>query len=226
MNFEFIWKGIFPTVCVMCGTVVEDTSTHICDDCYRALPLRKGFFMCCPTKSDALLYCSGVFCPLYYSGPVPTIVGELKFAGHREAAKAPAQLLAQMLRRCGMTLPGRNVCLVPIPLHRDRLRRRGYNQAQVIATEVAARTGIPLDKGLLLRANNTGPQHLRDRLQRLAMDAGFVASPRARGKVIILVDDVITTGTTMEAAALALRQQGATGVYYAAAAGNLPLLPE
>ncbi len=181
-----------------------------------------------PSRNDGFRFCSGIFCPLYYEGRVPALIADIKFHGRRESASILGALLAQMLRRSSLAPTGSGAApavLVPIPLHRDRYRRRGYNQAETIAARVSAATGIPLAPGLLVRGANTPAQHLQNRRDRMQMAAVFAASPRARGKVVVLVDDVITTGATMEAAAQALLLQGAQAVYYAAAAGNLPLSP-
>lgn len=195
-----------------------------------------------PSRNDGFRFCSGIFCPLYYEGRVPALIADIKFHGRRESASIPGALLAQMLRRSNLApgskgqggrdgscgIPSRAAApavLVPIPLHRDRYRRRGYNQAETIAALVSAATGIPLAPDMLVRGANTPAQHLQNRRDRIQMTAVFAASPRARGKVVVLVDDVVTTGATMEAAAQALLLQGARAVYYAAAAGNLPLSP-
>lgn len=214
-------KLIFPTTCVVCGGITESNSSHICNRCYRALPFRRSFFFNCPTKNDGLQYCHGIFCPLHYMGEVPKLISSLKFSGHKEVGIVLGGLLAKQLLRSGFNKSGS--VLIPVPLHRDRERRRGYNQAEVIARAVSLKTGIPLKSDWLLRRNNTAPQHHGNRIQRLSLDPGFVASPRVRGKVVILVDDVITTGATLETAAKILRANGARAVYYAATAGNLPL---
>ncbi|MBR5136506.1 MAG: ComF family protein [Clostridia bacterium] len=216
----------FPTTCVVCGAITENTTSHICNSCYKALPFRKGFSFCIPTKNDGFRHCSGVLCPLYYYGEVPRLISSLKFSGHREAGVVLGKILAQQVRRCGFLGRGNDVVLIPIPLHRDRERRRGYNQAEVIAKTVSDITGIPMEAQWLLRSVNTLPQHHNNRAQRLLMEAGFVASRQVRGRTVVLVDDVITTGATLESAAEVLLKNGAKAVFYAAAAGNLPLIPE
>ncbi len=228
MKISNILQSLFPTVCAICGAITENPSVHICNSCYKSLPFRRGFFIWGASRNDGFRYCSGVFCPLYYRDMVPALIADIKFHGRRDTASIHGALLAQMLLRSSLAPTasgGAPAVLVPIPLHRDRYRRRGYNQAETIAAQVSAATGIALAPDLLLRGANTPAQHLRNRRERMEMAAVFAASPRAAGKVVVLVDDVITTGATMEAAAHALLRQGAKAVYYAAAAGNLPLSP-
>lgn len=214
-------RGLFPTTCIVCGAVVNNPDMCICDKCYRALPMRKGFFMCRPTKNDGLVYSDGVLCPLYYLDQVTEMIAGIKFSGHKHVAVVFGKLLAQMVYRTGLCRE--NTILVPIPLHRDRHRRRGYNQAEEIARQISRFSGVPMGEDLLLRKNRTLPQHKKSHRERININPGFVASMAVRGKVVLLVDDVLTTGSTMEKAAQVLLERGAAAVYYLAAAGNLPL---
>lgn len=106
--------------------------------------------------------------------------------------------------------------LVPVPLHDSRMRKRGYNQAALMAGCIAQRTGIPCREDILIRTHQTEAMKnktLRDR--RAALDGAFFArSVEDTGKSFIIVDDIFTTGATVDACAAALYQAGAVSVHF------------
>ncbi len=109
--------------------------------------------------------------------------------------------------------------VVPVPLDRKRLRTRGFNQAELLATEVARLCGWPLRKKALRRLRTTLPQADLDEKDRWLNVAGaFAADGDLAGKEIFLVDDIYTTGATAEAASQALVEAGAERVYVATVA--------
>ena len=105
--------------------------------------------------------------------------------------------------------------IVPVPLHRRRLRERGYNQSALLAREVSKRSGIPIDEGLLIRTKDTTPQvQAANRQQRRTNVEGSFQCPQdVAGRALILVDDVATTGGTLSACASALKDRGAASVW-------------
>lgn len=137
-----------------------------------------------------------------------------KFRGLPSAARAAGGVLArEMLRRAA--LEGFDA-LVPVPLHPRRERLRGYNQAEVLAREVAAATGLPL-LTILERPRAGAPSwRLRRHERRAGLSGAFAVSPgagaAAAGKRLLLIDDVCATGTTLEECARALRAAGAADV--------------
>jgi ComF family protein len=149
-----------------------------------------------------------VWAPLVYEGPARGVVRALKFKGAHRAASAMAAQIATNAPPGWLESAAR---LVPVPLHPARARKRGYNQAALLATALAERTGLDVHD-CLQRAGPKGTQVGRDRAQRLTGIAGSirVETGRTPPAAAILVDDVITTGATLAACARALLENGTT----------------
>jgi ComF family protein len=148
-----------------------------------------------------------------YDGPMRRALAALKYTGAASLAPILAGLAEPTLGRV-LAIAG-DVALVPVPVHRERRRERGYNQAEAIARALGSRAGRPT-LGILERVRPTTKQHRLDRAARLAnmRDAFAVrASVRALPRAVIVVDDIITTGATLEACASVLRRAGVEDVY-------------
>jgi ComF family protein len=122
-----------------------------------------------------------------------------------------AEVMAAAMQRLE-PLTGR-VCLIPVPLGRRRLRERGYNQSEQLATALGAFTGLAVRSDLLHRCRETPTQTALTPEARQVNVAGAFTSSPVRGQSLVLVDDVFTTGATLIAAAAALRSAGADRVY-------------
>lgn len=106
--------------------------------------------------------------------------------------------------------------IIPVPLHASRRRKRGYNQAEIIAEEIAGMTGIPVRSDVLFRIRKTVAQKRLGRAERAAnLRGAFGASRRWKtGGNVLLIDDIYTTGATVERAAAVLKKAGAQNVYF------------
>jgi ComF family protein len=145
-----------------------------------------------------------LWAPVAYEGPARELVRALKFRGATKLAEAMA---AQVVANAPEGLLSEGV-LVPVPLHRERRRRRGFNQARLLANAVSARAGLPVWDGLA-RAGAANSQVGRGRRERRAGPAGSVHARDGKGPPrAVLVDDVATTGGTLSACARALREAG------------------
>jgi ComF family protein len=149
----------------------------------------------------------------HYSGAMRTLVHQLKYADRHDARTLLGRWLAEAGREL---LPGIDM-IVPVPLSRWRLLQRQFNQAAVLAGELARQTGIAADPLLLMRIRSTRSQVGMTRDQRRRNVAGAFSVPRhrraaLRGRSVLLIDDVVTTGATVDACARTLKRAGAQRV--------------
>lgn len=144
-----------------------------------------------------------------YATPIDRLLPRFKFHHDLAAGRLLAQLMAEAFAPLS-----RPAALVPIPLHRARLRGRGYDQALELARPLACALDLPMLDGALLRARPTEPQSRLDAAQRRRNLKGAFAvrAGAALPAHVVLVDDVMTTGATLHAAALALKRAGVARV--------------
>lgn len=148
-----------------------------------------------------------------YEGPIENALRRFKYEGWRLLAEPLGRLLAERLVVEGLAAR----CVVAVPLHCERQRARGYNQAELLAADLRRRLVVFEPVGKLVRIRPTPPQVGRDRLRRFenVRDAFEWHGPPLGGEAMLVVDDVATTGATLDACASALREAGSgpvTGV--------------
>jgi ComF family protein len=188
--------GIAPSRCAGCGRA----GRALCEDCVDAI------------EATPLPIVAGAAAAFEYGDEVRRVMHHGKFRDCRAALRAFAWLGAERLA------PPVGAVVTPVPLGRRRAAQRGYNQAKVVAQAFADFHQLPLVE-LLERTRHTPEQSTLDRSSRQANVAGaFVASARAAGLTVWLVDDVLTTGATTASAQLALSSAGAARVEIAALA--------
>lgn len=147
----------------------------------------------------------------WYSGSLERAIGRLKYQGARPLAVPLARLMVSVLREEPGFQPD---LVVPVPLHRRRERSRGFNQSELIARELCRLEGWQGAGRNLVRGRETPPQVGLDRIRRAENVRGAFAwvGPSLVGASVLLVDDVMTTGATLSACAMALGAGGATSV--------------
>jgi ComF family protein len=201
----------FPATCAGCDREGEP----ICARCRPALDVRLALPPGVPIGLPAELppgLLQAEWCAPF-GGVVRTALHQLKYAGERRLARPLGEALA---RRWAAVGAGGDL-LVPVPVHRARAAQRGYDQAVLLAEAAATALGLPAAPMLERRRETVAQYHL-DRSDRAANVAGAFAigSPAAaaavRGRWVVLVDDVMTTGATLSACATALADAGALGV--------------
>lgn len=202
--------GVVNSICGGCQADLPWLGA-VCPGCGVGLPSGTGTGPCgcCGTRLPGH---GAVIAPLTYEFPVDRMVTGAKFHRQLYFARALGELLGEFLAREAGDRPRPDV-LVPVPLHRGRLARRGYNQALEIARPVARRLGLPLSPRLVERIRGTPEQTGLTALQRRRnLRGAFRASAGCRGARVAVLDDVITTGSTVAALAGALRAAGAVSV--------------
>lgn len=188
-------------LCETCGLsldpIVPAGACRLCGLPVYAGPLCGGCLGRAPPWSRA-------WAPFSYGAALAQAIRRLKWDARPDLARPLARLLGG--------LGGDADLVVPVPLHPRRLRARGYNQAALLA--LAMPGGLPIELGALLRTRDTRPQtELEPRERRANVRGAFRARPeRLRGRRVLLVDDVLTTGATAEACTRALLDAGAAGV--------------
>jgi ComF family protein len=145
-----------------------------------------------------------------YEGALRDALHAFKFAGRRALAAPLGDLATE---QCVASLPGGIDALIPVPLAWERERERGFNQSTLLARRIARRLDAPTRPGWLGRIRSTRPQSELSAAERRANVRGaFRASARVVGRHVLVVDDVLTTGATLDACARALRAAGARRV--------------
>jgi len=148
-----------------------------------------------------------------YEGPVEKAIHRFKYEGWRRLSKPLSRLLAERLVIEGVAARW----VISVPLHRDRIKQRGFNQSELLAADLRRLLTLDAPVGELVRTRSTPPQVGKDRRTRFdnVKDAFAWRGPPLRGDPILLVDDVATTGATLNACATALNEAGSgpvTGV--------------
>ena len=174
-------------MCSLCGDAI--VSGELCTRC-QVSPLR----------------IAGIRSAVYFDGVLREAVHRLKYRG----CTALAQPLGDLMVVYWGQHPVLADVVVPVPLHAARLRERGYNQAALLARQMAAQVGLPVDEHTLTRHRATPPQVELNATQRMenVRDAFRCTDGGLAGKRVLLVDDVCTTGATLDACAVALYDEG------------------
>jgi ComF family protein len=222
---------VYPSTCFVCGRALSVEQAHFCTDCRKALTTDS--LPCCPrcaatvgphvplsggcnSCKNRLLHfeCAVRLGP--YDGLLRNTIIRLKHASGEGLAEVLGELCGSQMKKRLRNLQAD--AIVPVPLHWWRRWTRGYNQSEVLARGISHHLDIPCQPRWLRRIRNTPRQvgqSTRARQENVRQAFAVPAWAQVRGKAVLLVDDVLTTGGTANDAARALRAAGATRVLVA-----------
>lgn len=220
---------VFPSLCRRCGDLLDRPGERVlCGRCLAALVVCEAPFCpecgrffagaggphacghCLPSKPSFSTHRSAA----RYEGVLKDALLLFKYRGYRPLGRPLARFAYSAFKGNASLWSGADI-LVPVPLHKKRRRKRGFNQAEVLARELSRWTGIPVEAGSLRRIVSVMPQTTLRREARRAnvRDAFEIRRPsRIEGKVVVLVDDVFTTGSTIGECSRMLKKAGAAEV--------------
>lgn len=226
-----IMELLFPAKCPVCGTILLRNEKGICGGCRTRLPIVTE--PCCrhcgkPVASleqEYCLDCSGRKSALeqgtalwVYTDSMKRAIGNFKYRGCLTDGKFyGAELLAHKYNMLQLWEPD---CIVPVPLHWRRRWYRGFNQAACIAEVIGEGAGIPVIEDALLRVRYTSPQkgldhrHRRDNVKNAFVINAARQQELSAYRCVLMVDDIYTTGATLEACGSTLREAGVEKVYF------------
>lgn len=221
-------EALFPNRCPICEELV-DSQGELCGDCLGKLKyITSPFCMICGKQLDNELaetcsdcgrrhhsFIRGVGA-LAYTKEIKQSMYRFKYGNRREYAAFYGDIIVKL--KGHIIMSWKPDVIIPVPLHASRYRKRGYNQAALIAKEIGRRLEVPVEEGLLIRIVNTAPQkELNDKERTKNTKNAFqVTHNIVKYKRVLLVDDIYTTGATLDACSDVLTNAGAAQVYFAA----------
>lgn len=231
--FGMLLDLVYPRRCPVCDKAVKPFGSLICDECVAKIKYVKAPY--CNKCGKELKDKRAVFChdcsgrehsydkgmALFAYPSVAESVYRFKYCGRQEYAAYYGERMAAVLGRRIEEL--RPDALIPVPIHYSRKRLRGYNQAELIANELGGRLNIPVDTKLIKRIRKTVPMKDLSAVERQnnLKRAFKICRNDVKLNTVIIIDDIYTTGSTIDAMARELRRAGIRSIYFAALAiGN------
>jgi ComF family protein len=205
---------LYPPSCVLCGAV---TQHGLCAECAAELPENNCACVRCalPLFATEQTICGrclrkqprfdAAWSPFIYAQPLEWMIAQLKF----NAKLLQGNVLADLMLRRLPPFTAKPDCIIPVPLHNQRLRQRGFNQSVELVRPLARALAVPLDSSSCQRVRATSPQTAMNALQRRRnLRGAFTFSNDQNYQHVILFDDVMTTGATLNELAGLLKQKG------------------
>ncbi len=230
---EWLLNLLYPRRCPMCDRLLSRSEMYVCNVCAAQVQVaREPYCMKCgkPLAQEEAEYCRDCLCHPHvfdrgrtlfvYEGPLKKSIYRFKYAGRKEYAEAYAYFaereLGDFIRQV------KPDALIPVPLHRNRYRKRGYNQAELFAKALGRRLGIAVKAKLVRRTKNTLPQKELDitARQNNLKKAFKLCRNDVKLNTIIIIDDIYTTGSTIDALSEEFRRVGVQQIYFLAISGG------
>jgi len=222
---------LFPSRCLLCQKTVvaqlDNENIEICPDCLRQLPYNENScrqcalplaidleeeVLCgrCMKNPPAFDYS---YSPLRYEGDIVRLVHQLKFNEKITVSRSLSEIMLKYLSikmaEQGESHSNSPDCLLPVPLHNSRLRQRGFNQSIELARVVAKQLNIPIEFDAISRRRSTTSQMGLDAKQRRKNIKGaFLVVKEVSARHVLIIDDVMTTGSTVDELARTLKKSG------------------
>lgn len=229
---ECMLSLLYPKRCPMCDSILGKSEEYICSLCKEQAEFVRG--ACCMKCGKPVLqeeeYCKDCLVHPHifdrgrvlfvYEGVLKKSIYRFKYAQRKEYAQSYAYFaereLGEFIREVGPD------AFVPVPLHRRRFRKRGYNQSELFSRALGKRMGIPVLTKLVKRTKNTLPQKELDLTARQnnLKKAFKLCRNDVKLNTIILIDDIYTTGSTIDAVAEQFRRAGVKKIYFVAISGG------
>ncbi|MDO4338103.1 MAG: ComF family protein [Eubacteriales bacterium] len=216
---------LYPRHCPICHEILKDQKSLICPVCAGEIkPINSWRCMKCGRPvGETEEYCGecrkggreftqgrGIF---LYNDKMKASVVRYKYYGCREYGDFYAAAMCRYAR--DEILRWKPDVIVPVPLHKKKLRTRGFNQSEYLARRVAGFYGIPISVRIIYKTKNTKSQKkLSARERRKNLEEAFSVAERLDGLSVLVIDDVYTTGSTMDAVSAALKEKGAEKIYF------------
>ena len=199
-------------ICLACEKKITRMKEPVCKRCGKQLDdMCREYCMDCSRKTHRYTQGKAVF---VYQGEIRQSMYRFKYANRREYADFYAGEAAELYRKW---ITDHDIeVIVPIPMYAGKQRRRGYNQAEVFARALGRELDIPVDAGLVRRVRNTTPQKkLNDKERKANLKNAFqLTADIVKYKRVVLVDDIYTTGSTMDEVSKVLKASGVENIYY------------
>ncbi len=220
MKANLIWDIFldlfFLSLCLSCEIVIAKTDFGICADCHLQINIHDTLWcaicqarlanneMICHEKAPCILAAASD-----YENPViQNLIWQLKYQHRFSAAEIFGEILFRYYKTLELDWSG--FTIVPIPIYKARERRRGYNQALLLAKEFSQHTNLPMAENLLIKIKSTQPQtEIKSWDERKKNIKGVFSASKSAPKKIILIDDVSTSGATLKEASEILKSAGA-----------------
>jgi len=222
---DAVLNFIYPPYCTICNTSLEPGLTLICKTCWQSLPRIDNAQNQQRNRANldfAESYISRILSVWEFNNTVQQIIHEIKFFGKKSFATLVGREVADLMTQDKDYLE--TDLIIPVPLHKTKLRERGFNQSLLLCQAIFKLTNIPVNQKILKRIRYTKSQSKLNSVERQqnVKDAFRVIAPSAiKGKTVILVDDVLTTGSTMRACAESLESAGVARILALTAAATL-----
>ena len=216
---QFLLDLMFPPRCVNCQTA----GSWLCENCWHGHSWLNGAVcercgtpvfadQCGQCQSNPLQFIDGIRSASYFEdNPIRSAIHFLKYRNHKAVAATLGQILVDTYQRHDL----RADVIVPVPLHASRQRERGYNQCELLAHQVGILLNLPVDTNTLQRVRQTKSQMQLSAAERHqnVVNAFSCRNKPLAGQTVLLIDDVCTTGSTLDACAGALKQSGVASVW-------------